>query len=218
MEAINFSLLTPEQKAEIKAQLAAEEAAEKARAKQQRSDYEALKEAQINETFTALTNVSTMLEKVKDEVFKQFSSVLDMKQELYGLTDVQMELQQSHTFTTTDGGKSIIIGSNVIDNWSDDVRVGVDKVNAWIEKKIADDQSREIIRELLKPDKDGYLKANRILDLSRKANEMGDKELIDAVNFIRDQYRPVKTSTYVKVKYTDEEGRTKWLPLSMSAV
>jgi len=47
---------------------------------------------------------------------------------------------------------------------------------------------------------------------------MGDKELIDAVNFIRDQYRPVKTSTYVKVKYTDEEGRTKWLPLSMSAV
>lgn len=218
MDAINISKLTAEQKAEIKRQLEAEEAAEKARAKQQRSDYESLKEIQVNETFTQLLKVSAMLENAKADVFKQFTSLLKIKQEIYGLTDKQMELQQSHTFTTSNGDKSIIIGANVIDNWSDDVRIGIEKVNAWIESKIDDEDSREIIRTLLKPDKDGVLKANRILDLSRKAAEMGDKELIAAVDFIRDQYRPVKTSTFVKVRFIDEDGKMNWLPLSMSAV
>ena len=218
MSTINLGQLTPEQLAELKTQWAAEEAANKAKVRQQKADYDSLKESQVEETFTQLSNVSAMLEKSKDEVFKQFSSLLKLKQELYGLDDKQMELQQSHTFTTADGRKSIIIGANVIDNWSDDVRIGIEKVNAWIESKIADEDSREIIRTLLKPDKDGVLKANRILDLSRKANEMGDRVLIEAVDFIRDQYRPVKTSTYVKCKYIDQDGKLNWMPLSMSAV
>lgn len=220
-EKIDINKLSAEDKAILKQQLAAEEKAEKAKEKKQREDYEGLKEAQVSETFKMLQDVSGALEIAKADVFNQFGSLLKMKKELFDLTDAQMELQQSHTFTSATGNVSIVIGSNVIDRWDDEVGVGIGRITAWLDKLSTDARSAQmvgIIKDLLKPDKNGILKANRILDLSKKAAELGDKELIDAVNFIRDCYRPSKTSTYVKAKYTDEDGKIVWLPLSMSAV
>ena len=66
---------------------------------------------------------------------------------------------------------------------------GIDKVNDWLGKLAKDDESAILvgfIRDLLKPNKDGVLKANRVLELSKKADEIGDKELIEAVKIIRD--------------------------------
>jgi hypothetical protein len=218
---IDLKTLTPEQKEELKQQMIAEEKAEKEAAKKLKADYESLKNSQVNETFSMLRDVSGALYAAKGTVFDQFKALLSMKQELYGLSDEAMGLQQSHTFTSEDGKVSIIIGSNVIDDWSDDLPVGIGRVTAWIDKLAYDARTEQmvgIIKDLLKPNKDGILKANRILDLAKKADEIGDKELIDAVNFIRDQYKPRKTSTYVKAKYLDDNQVWQWLPLSMSAV
>lgn len=218
MQEIDYSKLTPEQKQALREQMDAEIAAEKAAAKQQKQDYISLKDEQVKATFLRLGNISSTLEAEKIDIFNQFGSLVAMKKELYELSDAQMEIQQSHTFTTADGKMSIIIGSNVIDRWSDDVNVGVDGVNTWLDRKITDPNAREIIRTLLKPNKDGVLKASRVLDLSKKAAEIGDPELIKCVDFIRDQYRPVKTSTFVKAKYLDNNGLWQWLPLAMSQV
>lgn len=218
---MDLKSLTAEQKAELKRQLAAEEKAEKENAKKQIEDYNTLKEAQVAETFKTLQDVSGALEIAKSSIFEQFGAVLKMKQELYGITDADMHTQQSHTFTSADGKTSIVIGSNVVDKWSDDVAVGIARVTNWLDKLSTDDKSEQmvsIIKDLLKPNKDGMLKASRILDLSKKAAEFGDNELIEAVDFIRDQYRPSKTSTFVKAKFTDSDGNIQWLPLSMSAV
>lgn len=218
---MDINKLTAEEKAELKKQLAAEEKAEKENAKKQIEDYNTLKEQQVKETFEMLRDVSGALEIAKSTIFEQFGAVLKMKQELYCLTDADMEIQQSHTFTSLDGKISIIVGSNVIDRWSDDVAIGIGKVTAWIDRLGTDEKSEfmvGIIKDLLKPNKDGMLKASRVLDLSKKAAEYGDQELIEAVDFIRDQYRPAKTSTFVKAKYTDPDGNIQWLPLSMSAV
>jgi len=75
-----------------------------------------------------------------------------------------------------------------------------------------------MVRDLLKPNKEGVLKANRVLDLTRKADELGDPELIEAVKIIRDSHRPDRTSTYVKAMYKDEKGERQYLGLSMSSV
>lgn len=218
MDKLNYNDLSAEQKAEFRRQLEAEEREKKQERKKLESDYADLKSDQVNSTFERLSEVSQMLEKVKIEIFNEFGAVLGMKAELFLLTPEDMELQQSHTFTNAENTRKIIIGSNVIDRWGDEVKIGIERVNKWIDAKITDQQSREIIRALLKPNADGELKAGRVLDLSKKANEFGDNELIDAVNFIRDQYLPEKTSTYVKVKYKDDDGIWQWLPLAMSAV
>jgi len=218
MEVLDYTKLTDEQKQQIRQQMEAEDKAKSDREKQVREDYESLKEQQVLATFKRLTQVSSAIEEEKVDIFNQFGSLLALKKELYNLSDEQMEFQQSHTFTSKDGRVSIIIGSNVIDRWSDDVAVGIDRVNNWISNRIADKTARDIIIDLLKPNDKGVLKANRVLELSRKAAEIGDNELVDAVNFIRDQYRPEKTSTYVKARYKDEDDRWQWLALSMSAV
>lgn len=218
---IEFQKLTPEQKKALREQLEAEEMAEKEAEKRKKQDYSALKDEQVKATFKKLQALSTSLELEKVDIFNQFGSLLSLKKDLYNLSDEQMELQQSHTFTTSEGTESILIGSNVIDRWSDDLHVGIDKINVWLDKQITDEKSERLVsfyRDLLKPNKDGVLRANRVLEMGNKAREYGDKELIEAVSFIQSQYRPVKTSTYVKAKYLDENGVWQWLALSMSAV
>lgn len=221
METVDIRTLSEEQKAQLLMQLASEERARKDKQKRERAAYEQLKDAQVRATFKELQRISSQLELAKQKVFDDFEVVLRMKKELFDLSDERMLTQESHTFTTTDGEVSIIIGHNVIDSWDETVSIGIERVNSWLKKLAKDEESAVLvglIRDLLKPNKDGVLKANRILDLSKKAAELGDRELIEAVELIRDAYRPTRTSTYVKAKYLDEHGRKQWLALSMSAV
>lgn len=221
METIDIAKLSSEQKQQLMAQLEAEERQKRERQKREREIYEQLKDSQVRATFKELQQISSHLERAKQKVFEDFDAILKMKKELFELTDDRMLSQESHTFTTSDGEVSIIIGHNVIDSWDETVSIGIERVNSWLKKLAKDEESAVLvglIRDLLKPNKDGVLKANRILDLSKKASELGDQELIDAVELIRDAYRPTRTSTYVKARYMDANGQKQWLALSMSAV
>lgn len=221
METIDIAKLSSEQKQQLMAQLEAEERQKRERQKREREIYEQLKDSQVRATFKELQQISSHLERAKQKVFEDFEAILKMKKELFELTDDRMLSQESHTFTTADGEISIIIGHNVIDSWDETVSIGIERVNSWLKKLAKDEESAVLvglIRDLLKPNKDGVLKANRILDLSKKASELGDQELIDAVELIRDAYRPTRTSTYVKARYMDANGQKQWLALSMSAV
>lgn len=220
MERIDISVLTTDQRAKLLAELEAEQRAEKENRRKELEAYEQLKDAQVKATFKELQNISSSLELAKQKIFDEFDLLLKMKKELFGFTEERMLSQESHTFTTSDGTVSIIIGHNVIDSWDETVRVGIERVNKWLGKLAKDEESAVLvglIRDLLKPNQDGVLKANRILDLSKKASELGDRELIDAVELIRDSYRPTRTSTFVKARYIDDRGQKKWLALSMSA-
>lgn len=218
---INIGALTQEERAQLLLQLEAEERAAKEKRRKELEAYEQLKDTQVRATFKELQNISSSLEVAKQRVFDDFELLLQMKKELFGLSEERMLSQESHTFTSADGSVSIIIGHNVIDSWDETVKVGIDRVNKWLSKLAKDEESAVLvglIRDLLKPNKDGVLKASRILDLSKKAAELGDRELIEAVELIRDSYRPTRTSTYVKARYIDTRGQKQWLALSMSSV
>lgn len=218
--AINIEDLSAEQKAELKQQLEAEEKSAKEKKLRERKVYEQIRDAQVKTTFKKLGNISSELEKSKNIVFDDFKAILDMKRELFEMTEEKMLSQESHTFTTSDGNISIIVGHNVVDGWDETVSIGVEKVNQWLKDLARDEESAMlvgIIRDLMKPNKDGALKANRILDLKNKAKEVGNKQLLEAVELIESAYRPTKTSTYVKAKYKDDRGQWQWLALSMSA-
>ncbi|PTN08065.1 hypothetical protein C8N47_111105 [Mangrovibacterium marinum] len=216
--AINISELTPEQRRQLMADLEAEEQAKKAAEQKLKEDYAALKNDQVNETFGRLRMLEIGIKAEKTDIYEQFQTLMAMKMEIFGLTDADIEMQQSHTFTNDAGTHSIILGSNVIDGWTDEVGIGIDAVNKWIDAKITDPKAHGLLKAMLKPNKDGVLQANRVLDMAKEARKIGDKELIEWVVFIQDQWRPVKTSTYVKAKWRDTNNKWQWLALSMSAV
>lgn len=217
-QTIDLKKLSAEDKRALMEQLAAEEREKREAEQKLKEDYVALKNMQVHETFDRLKDVSAGLENEKRDVYEQFQVLIDMKMELFGLTDADIEMQQSHTFTNNAGDKSIVLGSNVVDGWTDEVGIGIDGVNKWIDQRITDPKSHGLLKAMLKPNKDGVLQANRVLDMSKEARKIGDKELIDWVVFIQEQWRPVKTSTYVKAKWKDANGHWQWLALSMSAV
>jgi len=214
---MDLNQLTPEQKAALLQELQAEQKQQEEQKKSELKVYQHLKDETVRKVFEKLTNLSGELEQRKAEVFAEFTAVLQLKGNVYGTKEEQF----SHTFTTDDGSLSIIIGHNTIDRWDETISVGIERVNQWLTKLAKDDASALLVgmvRDLLKPNKEGVLKANRVLDLTRKADELGDPELIEAVKIIRDSHRPDRTSTYVKAMYKDEKGERQYLGLSMSSV
>ena len=211
--------LTPEQKKELAKQLAEEKKLQK---QKQTENREALKKLQaefVDKFFPKLVGIAKQLTLSKAEVFDNTKSILALKKEVYGLTDEMMEKQQSHNISTENTDKTIIIGYNVKDGWDKDLAAaGIEKINQWLvsQMKFNNKNLVDMIRDLLKPNKDGILKASRIIDLANRANKMGDQELINAVAEVQAAYRPEKTTTYVKAKYRNEDGQDVWLNLSMS--
>jgi len=219
MDMIDVNNLTPEQIEDLTKKLKEKQQLEADKRRRDREAYEELKDMAIRESFQLLNNLSKMIMEVREQVFNNFDDVLSLKQIVFSLTDEQMERQESHTFTSSDGQLSIIIGNNTVDRWDETVDVGITRVNEWLKSMAKDEESGKLvsfIHDMLKPNKDGVLKASRILDLSKKAAEFGDKKLIEAVELIREAYRPSKTSQYIKVKMKGDKGQDVYLPLSMS--
>lgn len=218
---IDLSALTPAEREQLMLQLNEERKRDEARHQAEREAYESMKDDVVRKAFATILDASEQLGATKDKIFGEFDQIMKLKKDLFKLSDEQMLTQGSHTFTSEDGQMSIIIGSNIIDRWDETVSVGIKLVNDWLTTLAKDEKSArlvDIVRDLLKPNKDGVLKASRVLDLSKHAAQIGDAELIKAVGIIRDAYRPAKTSTYIKAKYKDTTGNDVYVPLSMSAV
>jgi hypothetical protein len=221
MERIDLKKLSTEQVSQLMDDLKRELEEKAASKKRDRETYEQLKSEAVTGAFDVLQRVSQEIAKVKEIVFRDFEDILTLKQQVFDLTDEQMARQESHTFTTSDSKISITLGSNTIDRWDETVDVGVNMVKDYLATLAKDPESAKLvgfITDLLKPNKDGMLKAGRVLDLAKKAAELGDAKLIEAVGLIRDAYRPRKTSTYIKVSYKDAENKETYLPLSISSI
>ncbi|MDY0102801.1 MAG: DUF3164 family protein [Lentimicrobium sp.] len=221
MDKINLGALSAADREQLMQQLNEERKRDEARQQAEREAYDSMKDDVVRKAFGTILDVSKTLGQTKEKVFSEFEQIMKLKKDLFQLSDEQMLTQGSHTFTSEDGQMSIIIGSNIIDRWDETVSVGIKLVNDWLATLAKDEKSAqlvEFVRALLKPNKDGVLKASRVLDLSKNAAKIGDAELIKAVGIIRDAYRPAKTSTYVKAKFKDEMGNDIYVPLSMSAV
>lgn len=217
MEPINLNSLSPEQKTALRNQLIAEEKAIEKKKTETRAKYETLKTELVTANFAKLERVSVELTYLKKQIFDDFETLLELKAEIYG----EHESQQSHTFTCADGSKSIILGSNVVDRWDETVDVGVSIVKEWMKSLAKDEDSAKLVsflNEMMKPNKSGQLRASRILDLEKKADELGDDKLKEGVKIIRDSYRPMKTTTYIKAKKKGDKNEDIYIPLSMSDI
>lgn len=214
---IDLTNLSAAQKAALKAQLEAEEKAEKERVQNEREAYKILVDQTVENNVNKLSKLSCEMERIKQEVFAEFATLIKTKDELFK-TKVD---RQSDTFTTADGTMSITLGNRVNEGWDDTVEAGIEKVKDYLKTLAKDDNSAELVQVvmgLLAKDRKGALKANKVLELERLAVSSQNADFIDGINIIKAAYRPIPTCQFIQVELKDEEGKSRKLPLSLSAM
>ena len=209
--------MTKEQRAALKAQLEAEERADNARIEAERETYKQMVDTAVSSAVKKLQLLSAEMMRVKQEVFQEFGSIIDLKNELF---KVKLD-RKSDTFSTRDGAMTLTLGSRTNEGWDDSVDAGIAKVKEYLATLAKDENSAalvETVMGLLAKDRKGTLKANKVLELERLAIKTQDKDFMDGIRIIKDAYRPVPTCQFISVETKDEKGNSVSLPLSLSAM
>ncbi|MBQ8282393.1 MAG: DUF3164 family protein [Paraprevotella sp.] len=186
------------------------------RRKQMRSEYAAMVDEEVTLTIPQLEALSEQIRTVKGTVFGNFDTILKMKSEVMGLT---RDGQYSHTFTTGDGAYRLTLGVNTVDGYRDTVKEGIAMVKAYIESLAKDDNSRALVNavlRLLSRDSLGNLKASRVLQLRKMADETGDETFQEGVRIIEESYQPTATKRYIRAERKNELGAWVSIPLGMT--
>lgn len=214
---MDITKMTKEEKAKLFAELEADKKAEEMRVQKERETYKDLVDATVAKCVTKLQNLSSEMQRVKQEVFEEFRAIITMKNELFN-TKLN---RQSDTFTTSDSKMSITLGNRVNEGWDDTVEAGISKVKEYLSTLAKDEETAtlvETIMGLLAKDRKGALKANKVLELEKLAIKSQNKEFLDGIAIIKDAYRPVPTCQFIEVSTKDTEGKEYKLPLSLSAM
>ena len=210
--------MTAEERQEFEAyKLAKEKKAAEAKRKSDREAYTALVDETIAAVMPELTNISETIAQKKTAAAEAFRGALEMKAELFGVKDDQ----QSHTFTNSEGTMRITIGHYMLDNYRDTVNEGIAMVKEYIESQARDDASRALVKailRLLSRDEAGNLKASRVLQLQKMAEETGNERFIEGVRIIQESYQPTPSKDYIRAAVRDESGAWVPIPLSMTDV
>ena len=212
-------LMTAEEREQFelfKIEQAKKKAAEKRKAN--REAYAKLVDDEIDLVLPELQDLSERIRVVKGSVYSSFIEVLKMKSEVMGLTQ---EGQRSHTFTNSRGDRRITLGTHTIDGYRDTVEDGIAMVQEYIQSLAQDENSRTLVKavlRLLSRDQAGNLKASRVLQLRRMAEESGNERFIEGVKIIEESYQPALTKQYIRAEYKDNKGQWRIVPLSVTDV
>lgn len=186
--------------------------------KEQRKNYAALVDEEIAAAIPQLREMSEQLKTVKDTIFGNFKTILEMKSEILGIS---LDDQASHTFTNSDSTLRIMLGANCIDGYRDTVEDGIAMVRQYIESLAKDDATKALVNavlRLLSRDGQGNIKASRVLQLRKMAEDSGDEFFIEGVRIIEESYQPTVSKKYIRAQYKDKNGQWRYIPLSMTDV
>lgn len=214
---MDYSKLTPEEKAELKAHLEAEEKAKQLQIQEDRETYKTLVDKFVVNNVKTLQNLSSQMMMIKKSVFESAELLIDMKDDLFKTKADR----RSNTFTTQDGLMSITLGNRVNEGWDDTVNAGVQKVKDYLASLAKDTDTADLIDTvmgLLAKDRKGNLKASKVLELEKLAVKKQDEMFLDGIAIIKAAYRPAPSCQFIEVTLKDEKGNDVKLPLSMAAM
>lgn len=188
------------------------------RDKELRDTYAQLVDDEIDAATDMLTQLSTDMATIKETVMSNFRSVIDMKTETLGLSKPQG--QYTHTFTNSDSTRRITIGNYTIDSYRDTVEDGIQLVTTYIQSLARDQDSQALVKavmQLLSRNSKGQIKASRVLQLRKIAEEVGDPQFLRGVQIIQDSYQPEISRSFVRLEVKDPSTQT-WtiVPLNIS--
>ena len=207
--------MTAEQKAAFEAWQTKQEKAR--RRKENREAYAQLVDEQVELAIPELVSLSEQIRAVKQKVFENFREVLAMKRDVMGLT--KQTGQHSHTFTNTAGTMRLTLGSNTVDDYRDTAEDGIEMVKQYIASLGKDEETRalvDMVLRLLARDQTGRLKASRVLQLRKMAEQTGNEQFIEGVHIIEEAYQPTETKQYIRAEVKNGQGAWKAIPLSVT--
>ena len=92
-------------------------------------------------------------------------------------------------------------------------------VKQYIESLATDEKTKSLvaaIMRLLSRDGMGNLKASRVLQLRKMAEESHDDKFKEGVQIIEESYQPTMTRQFIRAEYKDEKGGWHIIPLSVT--
>lgn len=218
MEAMKQTVeMTAEEKQEYEAFKAAQaEKKAKEQAKRDREAYKELVDETIEEAIMRLQAVSHHIKTDKQNVLNDFRRVIDMKSEVLKL---KKDGQRSDTFTNSAGDKRITVGVYVTDGYRDTVEDGIAIVKEYIEGLASDAKTQSLVKmvfRLLARDAKGTLKASRVVQLRKIAEETGSDRFMEGVQIIEEAYQPAISKQFIRAEVKDENGAWTNIPLGMT--
>ena len=145
-----------------------------------------------------------------------FRAILDLKGNIF---KTSRDNQKSHTFTNSDGNKRITLGVYVTDGYRDTVEDGIAIVKEYIESLAKDEKTKSLVSmvlRLLSRDTKGTLKASRIVQLRKVAEETGDNRFLEGVRIIEESYQPEVSKQFIRAEEKDYNGMWRTIPLGMT--
>lgn len=211
-------MMTAEEQAEFEAyrQAKAKKAAEE-KAKADRELYKQMVDDEIEHSIPVLLGISEDIKESKQKVLDNFKTILEMKSDLFR-TKVRDD-QRSHTFTNSKGDKRITLGVYVTDGYRDTVEDGIVIVKEYIASLANDDKTQALVNmvfRLLSRDAKGTLKASRIVQLRKVAEDTGDARFLEGVRIIEESYQPEVSKQFIRAEVKDKNGMWKPIPLGMT--
>lgn len=210
--------MTAEEQAEyaaFKAAKAKKEAEE--RAKAEREQYKAMVDEEIENSIPILQSISEQIKESKQKVLDNFKAILEMKVELFKIK--VKDDQRSHTFTNSKGDQRITLGVYVTDGYRDTVEDGIAIVKEYISSLANDEKTEALVNmvfRLLARDAKGTLKASRIMQLRKLAQDTGDERFLEGVRIIEESYQPEISKQFIRAEMKNENGMWKPIPLGMT--
>ncbi len=193
------------------------QAAAEAKAKEERENYKVLVDDEIERSIPILLTISEGIKSSKQQVLDNFRSIIELKGDLFK-TKVKDD-QRSHTFTNSAGNKRIILGYHVSDDYRDTVEEGIAMVKDYIAGLAQDEKTQALVNmvfRLLARDAKGTLKASRIVQLRKIADEVGADQMLQGVKIIEEAYQPSVSKQYIRAEVKDDNGVWRTIPLGMT--
>ncbi len=211
-------MMTAEEKAEFEAfQIAKAKRAAEEKAKADREMYRKMVDEEIESSIPVLMGISEQIKESKQQVMDNFKTILEMKSDLFK-TKIKAD-QRSHTFTNSEGNKRITLGVYVTDGYRDTVEEGIAIVKEYIQSLAKDEKTKSLVSmvlRLLSRDAKGTLKASRIVQLRKVAQETGDERFLEGVQVIEESYQPAVSKQFVRAEVKGDNGEWKPIPLGMT--
>lgn len=190
------------------------------RRKQERQRYTQMVDDELSSAIPELQSLSADIKSVKAKVFENFKTIIDLKGEMFKDQKGQEMGFSSHTFTSSDGKMRLKLGQYLNDNYLDTAEDGVKMIHEYITGLATDEKTKSLVGMVLKllaKDSKGTLKAQRILQLRKIAEDTGDDKFIEGVRIIEEAYRPIPTRTFIQAAKKDEKtGAWTPIPLGMT--
>ena len=211
-------IMTAEERAEFEAfqREKAKKAAEE-KAKADREMYKQMVDEEIENSIPVLLGISEEIKESKQKVLDNFKAILAMKSDLFK-TKMRND-QRSHTFTNSAGDKRITLGVYVTDGYRDTVEDGIAIVKEYIASLANDEKTQALVNmvfRLLSRDAKGTLKASRIVQLRKVAEDTGDARFMEGVRIIEESYQPEVSKQFIRAEMKDRNGMWRPIPLGMT--